>query len=295
MLAPIESDRHLLIVGGELTENEYRRVARLLEHHPWVTLRVHSDQTSLDFLRHFPGLHRFDAAIPGLESWAGLANLPVEAEQLSLGATKKTLSLSILGRFRNLRKLYLEGHRKDIAILAELGAIEDVTLRSVTLPDLSLFAGLRRLWSLDIKLGGTRNLGMLPRLESLKYLELWAVRGLTDVAPIASTSSLQFLFLQDLSRVRAVPPLDSMINLRRVWIETLKGLTDVCPIARAPALEEFSAVAMRHLQPQNFRCFLAHPTLRYLNAGFGSKRKNAQVIAMFPSLHRGQLAPFEFR
>jgi hypothetical protein len=295
MLAPIEPDRDLLIIGGELDDDEYRRVATLLENHPWVTLRVHSDQTSLDFLRHFPSLLRFNAAIPYLESWTGLAHLPVEAEQLSLGATKKTLSLSIIGRFRNLRKLYLEGHRKDISVLAELETLEDLTLRSITLSDLSLLTKLRRLWSLDIKLGGTRNLDLLPRLESLKYLELWRIRGLTDVSPITATTSLQFLLLQDLSRVRMIPPLDSMINLRRVWIETLNGLTNVCTIARAPALGEFSAVAMRHLQPQDFRCFLDHPTLRYMNVGFGSLRRNAELRAMFPSLQHGQLPPFEFR
>jgi hypothetical protein len=121
------------------------------------------------------------------------------------------------------------------------------------------------------------------------------VRGLTDVTPIPSTTSLQFLFLQDLSRVRTVPPLVSMINLRRVWIETLNELMDVCSIARAPALEEFSAVAMRHLEPKNFRCFLAHPTLRYLNVGFGSLPKNAELSVMFPTQRHGQLPPFEFR
>jgi hypothetical protein len=112
MLAPIESDRDLLIIGGELGNDEYRRVATLLENHPWVTLRVHGDQTSLDFLRHFPNLLRFNAAMSRLESWTGLLHLPEEAEHLSLGATKKTLSLSIIGRFRNLRKLYLEATRR---------------------------------------------------------------------------------------------------------------------------------------------------------------------------------------
>jgi hypothetical protein len=34
MLAPIESDRDLLIIGGELGDDEYRRVAKLLEDHP---------------------------------------------------------------------------------------------------------------------------------------------------------------------------------------------------------------------------------------------------------------------
>jgi hypothetical protein len=295
MLAPVDIGCDLLIVGGELTDDEYRQVARLLEAHHSVALQVQSDQTNLDFLRHFPKLRRFEAALPSLASWEGLSYLPVDAEHLSLLRTKRALSIGVLGRFRNARRLYLEGHRKDVEVVAELVGLEDLTLRSITLPDLSLLVGLDRLWSLDIKLGGINNLALLPRLESLKYLELWAVRGLTDLTAIASTTSLQFLFLQDLSHVRAIPPLHSMGNLRRVWIETLKALQDVCAFGTAPALEEFAAISMRHLPPENFRCFRGHHTLRYLTAGLGSRRKNEAVVAMFPQLERGQLPPFEFK
>lgn len=35
MLTPMEPDREFLIIGGELADSEYRRVARLLEEHPW--------------------------------------------------------------------------------------------------------------------------------------------------------------------------------------------------------------------------------------------------------------------
>jgi len=165
----------------------------------------------------------------------------------------------------------------------------------VTLPDLSLLVDLHHLWSLDLKLGGTKNLALLPKIKSLKYLELWRVLGLEDLSPIASSTSLQFLFLQDLRQVRTIPPLDALISLRRVVIETLKGLADVCSLASAPSLEEFLGVAMGNLGPENFRCFLDHPSLRYLSAGFGSRRKNEALVAMFPKLDRGQLSPFVFR
>jgi hypothetical protein len=295
MLEPLERSCDLVSIAGDVDDDEYVQVARLIEHQPSVTLRVHSDQNNLEFLRHFQHLGRFDVAMPYLESWAGLRYLPADAEHLSLEGTKKTLSLSILRRFTELRKLYLEGHRKDIGVLEDLTKLEELTLRSVTLPDLSLLVGLQHLWSLDIKLGGTKNLALLPRIQSLKYLELWGVFGLEDLNPIASTTSLQFLFLQDLPRVRAIPPLDALIDLRRVHLETLKGLTEVCAFANAQGLEEVLAVAMGNLEPENFRCFLNHPSLRYLSVGFGSRRKNDAVIAMFPNLERGQLRPFEFK
>ena len=162
------------------------------------------------------------------------------------------------------------------------------------MPDLSLLVGLANLWSLDIKLGGTKNLTLLPHLKSLKYLELWMIKGLEDVSTIASLESLQSLFLQALRRVVSMPPLDASSNLRRVVIETMKGLTDLRPFAMAPSLREFAAWDMGHLQPEAFRPFVGHPTLEYLSAGLGSRKKNDAVVAMFPGLEHGQMAPFQF-
>ncbi len=188
-------------------------------------------------------------------------------------------------------------------MLTELKGLEDLTLRSITLPDLSLLVGLERLWSLDLKLGGTKNLGLLPELKSLKYLELWMVKGLDDVTQIASTISLQSIFLQALRRVETVPPLSALVHLRRAWIETMKGLRDLRPFAAAPHLEEFGAVDMRHPQPEDFRCFVGHPRLRHLRAFLGSQRKNDAVRAMFPQLRSSEgpaqnprgLQPFQYR
>lgn len=154
--------------------------------------------------------------------------------------------------------------------------------------------GLKKLGSLDVKLGGTKSLELLPKLESLKYLELWMVRGLDDLSSIAATVSLQSLFLQALRRVTSIAALDKLRNLRRIHIETMKGVTDLTPFAAAPSLEEFAAWDMGHLQPAAFQCFVGHPRLRYLSAGLGSRRKNDAVIAMFPGLLHGQLPPFKF-
>lgn len=37
--------------------------------------------------------------------------------------------------------------------------------------------------ALDIELGGTKGLGLLPRVGRLRYLELWMVKGLSDLSP----------------------------------------------------------------------------------------------------------------
>jgi hypothetical protein len=296
MLQPLDPRCKVVQFATPLHEPDYIELSRFVAEYPSVNFRAYGHESfhDLEFLRYFPFVRNFQADLWGLDNWDGLRHLPADLKFLGLGATKKTLSLAILRRFPDLRELYIEGHHKDIGVVADLKRLEELTLRSITLPDLSLLVGLEHLWSLDIKLGGTKNLALLPQLKSLKYLELWMVKGLDDVTPIASTFSLQSLFLQSLRRVETLPPLDELVHLRRVWIETMKGLRDLRPFAAAPSLEQFGAVDMGHLQPEDFRCFVGHPALRYLNAGLGSLRKNIAVKAMFPRFETGRLPAFQY-
>ncbi len=296
MLQPLDPRCKVVQFASPLDERDYVKLSRFVAEYPSVNFRAygHVGFSDLEFLRHFPFVRNFQANLWSLDNWDGLRHLPADLKFLGLGATKKTLSLGILSRFPDLEQLFLEGHHKDIGVVAGLKRLEEITLRSITLPDLSVLAGLEHLWSLDIKLGGTKNLALLPQLKSLKYLELWMVRGLDDVSPIASTISLQSIFLQALKRVEVVPALSALVHLRRLWIETMKGLRDLRPLSAAPFLEQFSAVDMGHLQPEAFRCFVGHPTLRYLNAGLGSLIRNNAVKAMFPGLDASHLPPLRY-
>jgi hypothetical protein len=77
--------------------------------------------------------------------------------------------------------LYLERQQQGIEVLSELKGREDLTLRSITTEGLDYISTLPRLWSLDIKLGGIRNLSAIAGKESIKYLGLWQIRGLSDM------------------------------------------------------------------------------------------------------------------
>ena len=283
-LRPLDARCRVVQFSSPLSDADFRRVADFMRGYPAVPLRVYGhyrDGCNLDFLKYFPFLRQFQADVFDLLDIDGLRHLPDELEFLGFSQTRsKRFSLAFLSRFRCLRQLYIESHKKDIAVLSGLSSIEELTLRSVTLPDLSLLVPLRHLISLDIKLGGTKDLSLLPEVGHLRYLELWMIRGLDDISSIGDVRTLQYLFLQALKRVESVPSLRDLRLLRRVQLETMKGLSDLQPIADAPVLEELLVIDMPHLQPVAFRPFVGHKMLRSASVGLGSLNKNAVVASM---------------
>ncbi|MEO6021510.1 MAG: hypothetical protein ABIP45_14795 [Knoellia sp.] len=286
VLARLDDRPEVIQFGSALTDGDYALLGDWFREHPEKTLRAYASYdgtiTDLDFLRHFPSLRSFqaDALFNSLVNIEGLGYLPDDVEFIGLGQTRRKMSLAPLARFTQLRRLYIEGHTKEIEVVSDLTELRSVTLRSVTLPDLSLLTPLRQLRALDLKLGGTKNLALLPELHSLKYLELWMVKGLADLSPISGLTNLKYLFLQALRQVDTLPVMNGLVALDRLWIETMKGLTDLAPIRNAPSLRQLAVVDMAHLQPEAFAPLTEHRTLESLRAGLGSKRKNDAVDSL---------------
>ncbi len=239
---------------------------------------MHGQRTvpDLELLELFPTLRRFTVEVFELESIEGLRYLRSDLDHLGLGRTRSTgHSLAILDRFDALRSLWLEGHHKDFDTVGTLESLERLSLRSMTLSDLSMLTGLDRLRSFELKLGGTTDLAALPEIGAIEYLEIWLVRGLSDLTPIGELESLRYLFLQALKQVRRLPSLANLSSLRRAHIETMRGLEDLTPISDAPNLEQLLLVDMKHLPPDAVHPFVGHPALCAASAGLGSTRKNA--------------------
>ena len=212
-----------------------------------------------------------------LTDFSVLERLPPGLTSLSLGATRsKRLSLAPLSSFRSLRILFLEGQSKDIEVLNELPELEDVTLRSVTTPDLRYLSHLQKLWSLDVKLGGIRGFAGIEGKNSIKYLEVWQVRDLRKIDIVGSLPGLQNLFLQSLPHIESFPGLTNSIALRRIVVENLKGLRDFKALETAPVLEEFALADGRKQTPRHLLPVLNNPRVRKVSAGFGSERKNRE-------------------
>ena len=286
MLRPSPTGRGTVQFRTLLTDDEFVRLADWMAQYPEMMLRVYGSYDGsirdLEFLRFFPTLRRFDADAlhSSIRSLDGLRHLPEDTEELAIGATTPRLDLAILRRFRHLTSLWLEGHTKHIEVIGELTELQKLSIRSITLPDLSLMLPLHSLRALEIKLGGTPDLRLLPRIGEVRYLELWLIRGLDDIASIGQMGSLRSLFLQALRRVERLPDFSGAPNLRRVHLMQMKGLRDLRPLATAPALEELLLVEMPHLQVDDLRPLQAMPRLRAVTLGLGSSKKNDAAQAM---------------
>jgi hypothetical protein len=269
-----------------MTDADFGRLAEWMREYPEMMLRAYGSYDGsirdLEFLRFFPTLRRFDADAlhSSIRSLDGLRHLSTDVEELAIGVTTPRHDLSILARFPHLKSLWLESHTKHIEVIGQLVELERLSLRSITLPDLDLLLPLRALQSLEIKLGGTTDLRLLPRIGEVRYLELWLIRGLDDIEAIGRMPALRSLFLQALKRVERLPDFSGAPNLRRIRLETMKGLRDLSPLATAPALEGVVLIDMPQLKMDDLRPLLGLPRLKGVSLGLGSIRKNDAGTAL---------------
>lgn len=284
-LAPLDSRCNRVQFSSPLSDMEHARLSSFLSNYPNTALRVygHWNQklSDLKFLKHYRSLARFYVDVYSLQSTDGVEYLPASLKSFGISQTKsKAHSLKFLNRFVELEELYLESLTKDFTVVGELTSLRSLTLRSITLPDLRPLLPLTNLWSLDIKLGGTKDLRLLPQIGALKYLELWMIRGLNDISVIGNVPTLQNVFLQALKNVHELPSLRRLTRLRRITLDTMKEVSSLAPIADAPALEELIVLACTQFDSEHFRPFVNHPTLKCAFAGLGSDRKNKATLQM---------------
>lgn len=262
-------------------EPELEQFGEFIHRHPDIEVRAYGGYDGsirdTEFLRHFPSARRVSVdALYDLGSFDGLRHLSQHLESLALGQTRRRQSVEALSRFKGLRILYLEGHHKGIEVLSELRDLRGLTLRSITLPELDILVPLGKLRSLDIKLGGIRDLSPLSEMKQIEYLELWMIRGLSDLSEVAGLTRLRYLFLHALRQVSGLPDLSQCEHLERIHLETMKGLTDLRPLRSAPVLKDLSMVDMPHLRWEHVQLLKDHPTLKRLLIGTGSAKRNRQ-------------------
>jgi hypothetical protein len=286
-LRPLEPECKVVQFGEPLSPILLRQAGRLVAERPDVELYVYGRANpDLDFLKHFPTIRRLHLALYELEDTGGFSHVRDTLESLTFGDTKKKFSLRFLETMPRLEKLFLVGHKTDLACVQALGEMEDLGLSGITLPDLSLLLPLTRLRKLSLLLGGTTNLDKLPLLSRLADLFLMRITKLSDLGMLGDVVGLKTLRLDWMRNVTALPSFARLERLDDVTLDTMKGLTNLSSIAAAPALRRLAITAMPQLTAEDFRCFTGHPRLQELWAGTGRSRVNEAIKRMFPLIAR---------
>ena len=282
---PLEPECAVLQFSQPLSAGELGKAGELLHGRSDVQLYVYGRASQdLDFLEHFAGLKRLQVALYELEDVGGLVHVAETLEEFTFGQAKRTFSLRFLENLRRLRALFLTGHKKDLAAIAAAPAITRLGLSMITLPGLSPILPLANLTDLSLLLGGTRDLGLLPRFGMLEKLMLMRITKMSDLGVLAHLHGLKALHLDWMRNVTRLPSLAPLASLRRVRLDTMKGLTDLSAVAAAPALEELSITNMPQLSADAFACLAGHKRLKKLWAYTGRTKVNQQVKAMFAGI-----------
>ncbi|MCM3006096.1 leucine-rich repeat domain-containing protein [Priestia koreensis] len=272
-----------------------------------IVLRVYGfyqEQCDFSFLKSLPNLVRFHGecyemvqniqslgelkklkelklSIFYLDSFDILSHIPDTLEKLVLGKTKSTKpALYELKRFKNLKTLFLIGHKKGIEALSSLENIEKLTLTSVSINDFTFLLPLHKLWYLSINFGSVNSFSALGILHSIKYLELFQIRKVEDLSFISFATNLQYLSLGNLPNVSVLPALNDLTHLRKIELENMKGLKDLSSLEYAPQLVEFSHRSAMSMQIEDYIPLLKNPILKRVSVGFGSDKKNNQFDAL---------------
>ena len=286
---PLNPECRVVQFDAPLTPAQLRGAGAIMAGHPEVELYAYDKGSQdLDFLQYFKGLRRLHVALYWLTDIAGFAHVR-DLEELTFGKTKAAFSLRFLERMPKLRQLFLVGHKKDLASLQHLAALESLGLSGITLPDLSPLLPLARLRKLGLYLGSTTNLSLLPRMASLEELSLMRISQLSDLAVLGEVTGLKSLKLDWMRNVTQLPSLARLTRLENVELHQMKGITDLTPIAAVPTLRRLVIGDMRHLTPDRFRCFLGHPRLEEICAYTGKISLNDAIVEMFPTIAHGEI------
>lgn len=281
---PLEADCKVIQFSQPLTYDQLRAANSLIEDRPDVQLYVYGlASRDLDFLGFFPGLKRLDVSLYELENIDGFASVG-ELELLVFGKTRATFPLGFLAKMGHLETLFLQGHKKELAVVGGLTGVASLGLSGITLPNLSLLTPLTKLRELRLLLGSTTNLGLLAALPALEDLFLMRITGLENLSVLADLTGLTTMRLDWMRNVTTLPSFAPLTRLEEVNLDTMKGLTDLAPVAAAPSLRRLFITTMPQLTAEAFAPFVGHPTLEEVRAYTGRSRVNDAVKRLLPGI-----------
>jgi hypothetical protein len=139
------------------------------------------------------------------------------------------------------------------------------------MPNLGFIGNKPNLKRLEVRLGGTNNLNILPSFKALEKLDLWAINKLDNIDAISDCINLSDISLDQLSNLENVKSLRNLIKLTNISLCRMKRLKSLQWIADAPNLMEFSITQTSHLDTDAFKPLKNHKSLQAANIYIGRK------------------------
>jgi Leucine-rich repeat (LRR) protein len=270
----------------------FEETCKVLNYHffsekPEVAFRVYGnseDFKDLSFLQFLPNLKRFgidEYHLQSLDPLSYLSNL----EELSIGEIKSAkISYLPIKKLKHLKKLYINGTKRDMDSISEISQLEILHLRSVNLDSLEVLLPLLKLKELHIILGGIRNFTLLPKIGRIDTLELcWITELLEDnLKPITNMPHLKKLTLDRLPHVKSIKWLKNAKKLNDLSLVELKGLESLKGVEEIDGLEKITLGTVRD---KNVNPILECKSLKELNIPYGWGKANIMKIHnKFPHL-----------
>jgi len=293
MLRPLAPETVVVQVDGTLTGPEFARLNELLRGYPTVSLRVfvfsgQSGPSDLDFLEHMPGLRALEAGWPDIRDFQGLAAVADSLVSLSLGSTRRKTSLEPLRRLTSLVDLSWGGSCADLAAIAALPSLRELSLTAVPLTEVlgGPFSGSLEALTLHSAVRQAR-LELPESLNGLRFLQVERDTKVADIDAVGELRHLEFLSLDHLPALTRLPAFSGLPRLERLELFGLKRLADLSAVKAAPALREIVLSQLPLKAPAVVEALAGLP-LRKATLGLDSRKEEQAAMEqmLLPSASR---------
>lgn len=219
--------------------------------------------------------------VEDIAGFAWIDSLSSRLEQLSVHTKSKTLDISALCRFKQLKGLFLGGYKKNIEALFELKLLQKFTLSGITLDDFNFANNMPALRSLSILRGSTKNFSSLYGNQNIKALKLFRINHFTDMDLVCYMPCLEAVEICQLKNVTQFPDLSAHTALRHSAVTDAKALLDFSLLQNLNQLESFSVYCLpAAFEPEDILPLLKNQTVKQCSFYSGSEKKNQLVGEM---------------
>ena len=205
-----------------------------------------------------------------------LNHLPLsQLTHLILGQTEtKAIDLAPLAKAQSLKRLYLEGHNKNVDELAALTQLEEFTYAAKKGVSLSFINDMSELKALKFVLGGTQSIGEVE-LPNLRELAFTQVRELCELGDMQRFSSLERLLMQDQQKVEALRFGPGNRSLEHVFLDNCRSIRTVSGLEECPKLKSLTWAS----SPADIETLPLPASLTHLYLHSGKRKAEAQEKA----------------